>query len=101
MLNPSSHSPLPEGEGDRTITSVDSAAERWRTALTNQTGQSMDQFLPDRGTPRRTETLRALIAIALMMAWLRRATFTPFVAYRIVLGAVLLWMIYQPSWLTP
>ena len=44
--------------------------------------------------------IAALIAITLMMAWLRRATFTPFVAYRIVLGAVLLWLIYQPSWLT-
>lgn len=45
----------------------------------------------------------ALVAIAVMMAWLRRATFTPFVAYRICLGLVLLWLIYQdslPSWLT-
>ncbi|MGF1641226.1 MAG: undecaprenyl-diphosphate phosphatase [Rhodospirillales bacterium] len=32
----------------------------------------------------------ALVAIALMMAWLRRATFTPFVVYRVVLGLVLL-----------
>lgn len=30
-----------------------------------------------------------------LMAWLRRATFTPFVAYRIALGGVLLWMIYS------
>lgn len=36
----------------------------------------------------------ALVAIALMMAWLRRATFTPFVLYRIVLGAALLAMTY-------
>ena len=42
----------------------------------------------------------AVAALAVMMSWLRRATFTPFVAYRIVLGAVLLWLIYQPSWLT-
>lgn len=34
--------------------------------------------------------LAALIAIALMMAWLRRASFTPFVVYRIVLGVFLL-----------
>jgi undecaprenyl-diphosphatase len=33
----------------------------------------------------------ALVAIALMMAWLRRASFTPFVVYRIALGAFLLW----------
>jgi undecaprenyl-diphosphatase len=32
----------------------------------------------------------ALIAIALMMAWLRRASFTPFVIYRVVLGGVIL-----------
>ncbi|MCW5700752.1 MAG: undecaprenyl-diphosphate phosphatase, partial [Rhodospirillales bacterium] len=32
----------------------------------------------------------ALVAIVLMMAWLRRATFTPFVVYRIVLGIALL-----------
>ncbi|TVR99890.1 MAG: undecaprenyl-diphosphate phosphatase [Rhodospirillales bacterium] len=32
----------------------------------------------------------ALAAIAAMMAWLRRATFTPFVVYRVVLGVILL-----------
>lgn len=32
----------------------------------------------------------ALAAIALMMSWLRRASFTPFVLYRIALGALLL-----------
>lgn len=36
----------------------------------------------------------ALIAIVLMMAWLRRATFTPFVIYRIFLGAALLAFAY-------
>ncbi|MHA1598029.1 MAG: undecaprenyl-diphosphate phosphatase [Alphaproteobacteria bacterium] len=36
----------------------------------------------------------ALIAIFLMMAWLRRATFTPFVVYRIVLGVGLLALSY-------
>jgi undecaprenyl-diphosphatase len=35
------------------------------------------------------------LAIAFLMAWLRRATFTPFVGYRIVLGVVLLWLIYS------
>ena len=36
----------------------------------------------------------ALIAIAALMAWLRRATFTPFVVYRVVLGAALLAVAY-------
>ncbi len=34
------------------------------------------------------------LAIAFLMAWLRRATFTVFVGYRILLGGLLLWMIY-------
>ena len=37
----------------------------------------------------------ALVAIPLMVAWLRRATFAPFVAYRIALGCVLLAWIYM------
>lgn len=36
----------------------------------------------------------ALGAIGLMMAWLRRSSFTPFVLYRIVLGGFLLWWTY-------
>lgn len=36
----------------------------------------------------------ALIAIAAMMAWLRRASFTPFVVYRILLGILLLALVY-------
>ncbi len=38
--------------------------------------------------------ITALIAITLMMAWLRRATFTPFVLYRVVLGVGLLAVAY-------
>lgn len=38
--------------------------------------------------------LSALVVITLLMAWLKRATFTPFVLYRIVLGSALLWMFY-------
>jgi len=37
----------------------------------------------------------ALIAIILMMAWLRRATFTPFAIYRIILGGALLGYAYN------
>ena len=37
----------------------------------------------------------ALVAIALMMSWLRRASFTPFVWYRLALGAAILWWAYS------
>lgn len=36
----------------------------------------------------------ALLAIAAMMAWLRRASFTPFVIYRVLLGLFVLYLIY-------
>jgi undecaprenyl-diphosphatase len=36
----------------------------------------------------------ALIAIAVMMRWLGRASFMPFVIYRICLGAGLLYWVY-------
>jgi len=39
----------------------------------------------------------ALISIVLMIGWLKRASFTPFVVYRILLGAGLLWLIYGGS----
>lgn len=39
--------------------------------------------------------ITALISIAIMMAWLRRASFTPFVIYRLLLGAALLALAYQ------
>ncbi len=38
--------------------------------------------------------LFALIAIAALIGWLRRATFTPFVVYRLLLGGGLLYWIY-------
>lgn len=37
----------------------------------------------------------SFLAIALMMRWLTRATFTPFVIYRIIFGAVLLALFYS------
>ncbi len=52
----------------------------------------------------------ALAAIAAMMSWLRHASFTPFVVYRVLLGGVLLYLIYGTeltswtdvtNWLTP
>lgn len=36
----------------------------------------------------------ALVAIFLMVTWLRRATFAPFVIYRVLLGVVILYLIY-------
>ena len=37
--------------------------------------------------------LAALAAIALMMRWLRRSSFLPFVIYRVLLGiALLIWL---------
>ena len=41
--------------------------------------------------------LFALVAISLLMVWLRRASFTPFVIYRILLGAVLISIVHFGS----
>lgn len=41
--------------------------------------------------------ISALMAIAVMMIWLRRAGFGPFVVYRILLGLFLLWLVYGES----
>ncbi|MEE2760707.1 MAG: undecaprenyl-diphosphate phosphatase [Pseudomonadota bacterium] len=38
--------------------------------------------------------LFALIAVTLLMFWLKRASFTPFVVYRVILGAILLYFAY-------
>lgn len=40
----------------------------------------------------------AWLAIALMMRWLRHASYTPFVVYRVVLGIVLLALVYGFGW---
>jgi undecaprenyl-diphosphatase len=39
--------------------------------------------------------IAALATIGAMMAWLRRANFTPFVVYRVALGGYLLWWAYS------
>lgn len=41
--------------------------------------------------------ITALFSIALMMAWLQRSGFGPFVLYRIILGSVLLYWVYGGS----
>jgi len=38
--------------------------------------------------------ISAYVAIWLMMRWLKRASFLPFVVYRMILGVVLLWIAY-------
>ncbi len=49
-----------------------------------------------------TGFIAALLAIAIMMAWLRRSTFTPFVVYRLLVGGLLLTIVYgilpRPPW---
>jgi undecaprenyl-diphosphatase len=37
-------------------------------------------------------------AVALMMSWLRRATYMPFIVYRIAIGLLLLGLIYGAGW---
>jgi undecaprenyl-diphosphatase len=39
--------------------------------------------------------ISGFVAIAFLMAWLRRAGFTPFVVYRFLLGGLILWLIYS------
>jgi undecaprenyl-diphosphatase len=38
--------------------------------------------------------ITALITIAVLMSWLKRASFTPFAIYRIILGIALLIWVY-------
>lgn len=40
--------------------------------------------------------ISGLVAITLMMKWLKRASFKPFAIYRIIIGLILLGMIYTP-----
>ncbi|MDZ4737039.1 MAG: undecaprenyl-diphosphate phosphatase [Rhodospirillaceae bacterium] len=42
--------------------------------------------------------LTGLFAIAFMMQWLKRANFTPFVIYRLLLGGLLLYLVYVEGW---
>ena len=52
-------------------------------ALTNQAGMAAGLAF-----------FSALVVIAMLMAWLKRSTFTPFVIYRIILGSMLLSIVY-------
>jgi len=42
--------------------------------------------------------LTGLFAIAFMMQWLKRANFTPFVVYRLLLGGLILYLVYAKGW---
>jgi len=39
--------------------------------------------------------IAGFFAIAFLMAWVRRASFAPFVGYRVLLGILILWLIYS------
>ena len=39
--------------------------------------------------------ISSLFALAFLMAWIRRASFTIFVGYRLILGGALLWLVYS------
>ena len=41
--------------------------------------------------------LTSYVTISVMMSWLRRASYTPFIIYRLGLGLLLLWWIYSGS----
>ena len=38
--------------------------------------------------------IAGFLAIAFLMYWVRRGTFTPFVIYRVLFGGVLLYLVY-------
>ena len=42
--------------------------------------------------------IAGFVAIAVLMAWLKRAGFMPFVVYRLALGGVLLYLVYVRGW---
>jgi undecaprenyl-diphosphatase len=50
--------------------------------------------VPDAAIAAGATAIAGLIAIAALIAWLRRRSFAPFVAYRLLLGAALLALIY-------
>lgn len=65
MATPAPTPPPSHDESDRTITSIDSATERWRTALESSSNPSLDDFLPPPGDSQRREALVALISVEL------------------------------------
>ena len=46
---------------------------------------------------RRLSAIAGFLAIAFLMYWVRRASFTPFVLYRVALGVYLLYLFYSPA----
>jgi undecaprenyl-diphosphatase len=56
---------------------------------------SVDASLADAAIVCGFTVVAGLLAIAVLMVWLRRASFTPFVLYRLALGGVLLYL-YSP-----
>jgi undecaprenyl-diphosphatase len=68
------------------------AAGLWEGLKLYQTGSS--EVIGDALTAAALSAVAGLIAIAGLMAWLKTATFTPFVIYRLLLGAFLISIVY-------
>lgn len=63
--------------------------------------QSDMAMLESAGLTLAFSAVAGFVAIAVLMAWLRRAGFTPFVVYRLLLGGFILWLIYSGHLVAP
>lgn len=63
--------------------------------------QSDTAMLESAGLTLAFSAVAGFVAIAVLMAWLRRAGFTPFVVYRLLLGGFILWLIYSGHLVAP
>jgi undecaprenyl-diphosphatase len=73
------------------ITAI-SAAGIWEGRKVLQTGSP--EMLQDALWACGLSAIAGFLAIAFLMAWLRRSTFLPFVIYRLLLGGFLLYLVY-------
>jgi undecaprenyl-diphosphatase len=64
----------------------------WKGRELLQTGSS--EALHDAAWVFALSALTGFLAIAFLMSWLRRSTFTPFVIYRLLFGGFLLYLVY-------
>jgi undecaprenyl-diphosphatase len=69
-----------------------SAAGLWEGLKLYQAGAS--DILADAMTACVMSAIAGIFAIAVLMAWLRRASFMPFVVYRLALGVFLMSIVY-------
>ena len=73
-----------------------SAAGIWEGLKLFETGS--DEMIHDALAACLFAAATGVVVIAGLMAWLRRSTFTPFVIYRLALGAFLLAIVYLDVW---